>query len=210
MFLMHNMELTKESVFYHNPMGYNGRVSSILPTATDFKRPRGFFKDYTSGNADFMPSKKLDYEMEMGFIMAGSVPVGERLSADKAWDHIFGFVLLNDWSARDILAYEMVPAGPFNGKASAASVSPWVIMPEAIASSSWGRPRNQTEGHVPSYLAHSSLESTVPAIDFNVYIARESRLEENPIDLTSTDILEQAMESRCKFHVLLSSTLFIL
>lgn len=80
----------------------------------------------------FAPSQKLDYEVELGMFVSNVVPYGQRVPASKAKDHIFGFVLLNDWTARDVQFYEMMPLGPFNGKAFATSISPWVVTLEAL------------------------------------------------------------------------------
>lgn len=158
--------------FHHSPMAYNGRTSSIIPSGTNFARPRGVFKDPSTGSVKYAPTQKLDYEMEMGILAAKSVPFGTTLTADEASDHIFGFVLLNDWSARDIQMYESLPVGPFNGKAFATSISPWVIVPEALAPSAT-EPLGQQNDQVPTHIRHSSLSKTIYDISFNVSLARE-------------------------------------
>lgn len=102
------------------PIGYHGRAGAVVVSGTDIKRPHG-----QRGADDFGPSQKLDIELELGFVIGrpsdGPVPV------DRALEHVFGVVLLNDWSARDIQAWEYVPLGPFLGKSFATSISPWVV-----------------------------------------------------------------------------------
>jgi fumarylacetoacetase len=100
-------------------MCYNGRASSIVPSATDIRRPRGVYFD--TGESDglsvsYAPSKKLDFELEVGYLVSRPVPHGTTLAIENAPDYIFGFVLLNDWSARDFQAFEMRPLGPFHSK----------------------------------------------------------------------------------------------
>ncbi|KAJ9661601.1 hypothetical protein H2201_006457 [Coniosporium apollinis] len=160
--------------FHHSPMAYNGRTSSIIPSGTNFTRPWGVFKDPTTSTVEYSPTQKLDYEMEMGILTAKPVPFGTTLTADEASDHIFGFVLLNDWSARDIQMYESLPVGPFNGKAFATSISPWVIVPEALALSAT-KPLDQGKDQVPTHIRHSSLSKTIYDISFNVFLARSGK-----------------------------------
>lgn len=170
---MTNMKFLPGNNFYKSPVAYNGRTSSILPSKTDFPRPSGVYKNPTTGEAEYQPTRKLDYEMEMGIFVSSPHPFGKLLDADKAAaDHIFGFVLLNDWSARDVQMYESIPVGPFNSKSFATSISPWVVVPEALQAAKT-EPLNQTRESVPVHVRHKSLENTSYDILFDVYIARE-------------------------------------
>ena len=114
----------------HIPIGYNGRASSVVVSGTDIRRPWGQLKSADHDTPAFLPSRRFDMELEMGAIvgMASDGP----LTVDEADAAIFGYVLLNDWSARDIQAWEYQPLGPFQAKATATSVSPWIITKAAL------------------------------------------------------------------------------
>jgi fumarylacetoacetase len=116
----------------HMPIGYNGRASTVVVSGTRVRRPRGQLKPPTAEVPSFGPCKRLDFELEIGVVVGQPSPIGEVLSEAQAEDMIFGFVLLNDWSARDIQQWEYVPLGPFQAKAFATSVSPWVVTREAL------------------------------------------------------------------------------
>ncbi len=115
------------------PIGYHGRSSSILVSGTDFKRPQGQTKLPDADVPVFGPSKRLDYELELGFVIGPGNALGEPIGIDDAEDHLFGLVLLNDWSARDVQAWEYQPLGPFLAKNFATTISPWVVTMEALA-----------------------------------------------------------------------------
>jgi fumarylacetoacetase len=116
----------------HMPIGYNGRASTVVVSGTKVRRPRGQLKPPNAEAPSFGPCKRLDFELEMGVVIGQSSPIGEMLSEAQAEEMIFGFVLLNDWSARDIQQWEYVPLGPFQAKAFATSISPWVVTREAL------------------------------------------------------------------------------
>lgn len=116
----------------HLPVGYHGRASSIVVSGTDIIRPKGQTKPADVDSPIFGPSKQLDFELEMGFIVNKHTEMGESISTAEAEDAIFGMVLFNDWSARDIQSWEYVPLGPFLGKNFGSSVSPWVVTLEAL------------------------------------------------------------------------------
>jgi len=116
----------------HIPVGYHGRVSSIVVSGTDIHRPMGQVKTNDMEEPVFQASNRLDFELEMGFIVGKSTQLGERISVENAAEHIFGLVLFNDWSARDIQKWEYVPLGPFLGKSFASSMSPWIVTLEAL------------------------------------------------------------------------------
>ncbi len=114
------------------PIAYNGRASTVVVSGTKVKRPRGQLKPPSADVPSFGPCKRLDFELEMGVVVGQSSPMGGMLTEQQAEDMIFGFVLLNDWSARDIQQWEYVPLGPFLAKAFATSISPWVVTREAL------------------------------------------------------------------------------
>ncbi|ABD54353.1 fumarylacetoacetase [Jannaschia sp. CCS1] len=115
----------------HMPIGYNGRASSVVVSGTDIRRPWGQLKAPDADLPIFAPSKRFDIELELGAIV-GTASDGP-LTVDQAFDNIFGYVLLNDWSARDIQAWEYQPLGPFQAKATATTISPWIVPAEALA-----------------------------------------------------------------------------
>ena len=116
----------------HMPIAYNGRASTVVVSGTKVKRPRGQLKPPNVELPSFAPCKRLDFELEMGVVIGQPSPMGGMLSEQQAEEMIFGFVLLNDWSARDIQQWEYVPLGPFLAKAFATSISPWVVTREAL------------------------------------------------------------------------------
>ncbi|MEF2094789.1 fumarylacetoacetase [Bacillus sp. CFBP9009] len=116
----------------HLPIGYHGRASSIVPSGTQVRRPSGQRKPKDADYPVFGPSIQLDFELEMGWFIGPSNPLGEPIPVIQAEDHVFGLVLVNDWSARDIQAWEYQPLGPFLSKNFATSISPWVVPLEAL------------------------------------------------------------------------------
>lgn len=115
------------------PIAYHGRSSSIVISGTAISRPNGQTKSADLDVPVFSSSKRLDYELELGFYVGHGNPLGEPVSIDRAEEHIFGVSLLNDWSARDIQAWEYQPLGPFLAKNFATTVSPWIVTMEALA-----------------------------------------------------------------------------
>ena len=114
------------------PVGYNGRASSVVVSGTDLVRPSGQIKLPNEERPVFSACRKLDFELETGFIVGKATALGEPIAIEEAENHIFGMVLLNDWSARDIQQWEYVPLGPFNAKTFGTSISPWVVTLEAL------------------------------------------------------------------------------
>ena len=114
------------------PIGYHGRGSSIVVSGTPVTRPKGQLKPADVQVPTFGPSRRLDYEAELGFVVGPGNPLGKSVPIGSAIEHIFGVVLLNDWSARDIQAWEYVPLGPFLAKSFATTVSPWLVTLEAL------------------------------------------------------------------------------
>lgn len=116
----------------HIPVGYHGRASSIVASGVDIHRPKGQTKAPDADKPSFGPSKRLDFELEMAFITCKENGLGNSIPTGKAEDYIFGFVLFNDWSARDIQVWEYVPLGPFLAKNFASSISPWIVTMDAL------------------------------------------------------------------------------
>ncbi|XP_016520271.1 fumarylacetoacetase isoform X2 [Poecilia formosa] len=114
------------------PVGYHGRASSLVVSGTPIRRPCGQMRPDQTKPPIFGPSKQLDIELEMAFFVGGESQLGEPIPINKAHEHIFGMVLMNDWSARDIQAWEYVPLGPFLGKNFGTTISPWVVPMEAL------------------------------------------------------------------------------
>lgn len=116
----------------HLPVGYHGRASSIILSGTDIYRPKGQLLPEGAAQPVFQPTAKLDFELEMAFIVGKENPLGTTISTAQAEEYIFGMVLFNDWSARDLQKWEYVPLGPFLAKSFASSISPWVVPLEAL------------------------------------------------------------------------------
>jgi fumarylacetoacetase len=114
------------------PVAYHGRASSVVVSGTDVRRPSGQTRAPDAASPTFGPTKSLDYELEMAFFIGPGNSLGKPIPIDCAADHIFGLVLMNDWSARDIQAWEYQPLGPFLAKNFATSISPWVVTLEAL------------------------------------------------------------------------------
>ncbi len=115
------------------PIGYNGRASTVVVSGTGIRRPWGQVKPSGVDLPTFMPSRRLDIELELGAVVGTPSEMGVPVSVSEAAEMIFGYVLLNDWSARDIQAWEYQPLGPFQAKAFATSISPWVVTTAALA-----------------------------------------------------------------------------
>lgn len=139
----------------HLPVGYHGRASSIVVSGTPIRRPKGQTKTDDMPMPVFGASKALDIELEMAFIVGKETNMGESVSTQAAEDYIFGMVLFNDWSARDIQRWEYVPLGPFLGKNFGSSVSPWIVPLEALKNFRVEAPKKDTE--ILPYLQQSGL-----------------------------------------------------
>ncbi|QHK18554.1 fumarylacetoacetase [Pseudarthrobacter psychrotolerans] len=126
----------------HLPVGYHGRSGTIGVSGMPIRRPKGL-RPEPGGSPSFGPSRRLDIEAELGFVLGGAAPEGEIALVD-APDHLFGVVILNDWSARDIQNYEYVPLGPYLGKSFASSISPWVVPVDALKAGRVSAPNRDT------------------------------------------------------------------
>ena len=129
----------------HIPVGYHGRASSIIVSGQSIHRPKGQTMPNGAEIPVFGPTKRLDFELEMGFICGKDTQLGESVSTKDAEEYIFGLVLFNDWSARDIQKWEYVPLGPFLAKNFASSISPWVVTLEALEPFRTNGPKQEPE-----------------------------------------------------------------
>ncbi|WP_417210402.1 fumarylacetoacetase [Antarctobacter sp.] len=129
----------------HIPIGYNGRASTVVVTGTDFNRPMGQLKGPQDDAPSLGASRRLDIELEMGAVVGIPSAMGEQISVDEADDMIFGYVLLNDWSARDIQAWEYQPLGPFQSKAFATTIGCWVVTKMALDPFRCDAPKREKE-----------------------------------------------------------------
>ncbi|MDB5071020.1 MAG: fumarylacetoacetase [Candidatus Eremiobacteraeota bacterium] len=118
--------------YRHIPIGYHGRSGTVVVSGTPVRRPHGQRKAPDAALPEFAPSTMLDVELEMGWVAGGASSHGEPVPANAVRDHVFGYVLLNDWSARDIQAWEYQPLGPFLAKSFATSISPWIVTLDAL------------------------------------------------------------------------------
>ena len=158
----------------HLPIGYHGRSASIVVSGTDIVRPSGQRKGPLDEAPVFGPSTRLDIEAELGFVVGTGTPMGEPLPVERAEDHIFGVVLFNDWSARDIQAWEYVPLGPNLGKSFASTISPWVVPLLALDAA-----RVDTPVQEPAVLPYLALERP-RGLDIDLEVAWNGHVVSRP------------------------------
>ncbi|KAJ5281519.1 hypothetical protein N7478_006891 [Penicillium angulare] len=166
------------------PSVYNGRTSSLTVEST-LTRPHGVFKAET-GEYSFMPTKKLDMELEMGVFISKSLKPGKILNIKDAKEHIFGFVILNDWSARDIQGFEMAPLGPFHSKGFGTSISPWIVTMDALDSVKSSVMVQQD--HAP--LPHLTWKGDVQDATFDINLSAGVIRNGKSYELTDTNLNE--------------------
>lgn len=163
------------------PIGYHGRASSIVVSGTDVRRPHGQNRSDAEKPPVFIPCKNLDYEMELGFFVGKGNEMGEPIDIANAEEHIFGVCLVNDWSARDIQAWEYQPLGPFLSKSFATTISPYVVTMEALAP--FRTPAFERDADDPQPLEYLNDEQNQKfgGLDINleVYIQTEKMRQEN-------------------------------
>ena len=147
------------------PVGYNGRASTVIVSGTDVIRPSGQLKPNPDERPIFSPCKRLDFELETAFVVGRGNDIGQPIAVDAAADHIFGMVLLNDWSARDIQKWEYVPLGPFNAKTFASEVSPWIVTMDALAPFKTACPTQE-----PKPLAYLNEKDSNNSFDINLSV----------------------------------------
>lgn len=142
------------------PIGYHGRASSIAVSGQSFPRPQGQIKPPTADEPSFGPAKRMDYEVEVGIFVGTGNALGSSVPMAQAEQHIFGLCLLNDWSARDIQAWEYQPLGPFLAKNFASTISPWVVTLEALAPYRCGWSRDAADPQPLPYLQAAGLQES--------------------------------------------------
>ena len=147
------------------PVGYNGRASTVIVSGTDVIRPSGQLKPNADERPIFSPCKRLDFELETAFVVGRGNDISHPIAVDAAADHIFGMVLLNDWSARDIQKWEYVPLGPFNAKTFASEVSPWIVTMDALAPFKTACPTQE-----PKPLAYLNEKDSNNSFDINLSV----------------------------------------
>jgi fumarylacetoacetase len=179
----------------HLPVGYHGRASSICVSGHSFHRPKGQQKPADAELPVFGPSKLLDIELETAFIIGKQTKMGESVSTDKADEYIFGMVLFNDWSARDIQTWEYIPLGPFLSKNFASTISPWIVTLEALEPF---RTKGYTqEPKVLPYLEYKGDRNL--DIKLEIYLTPENG-EENKIATSNYKYMYWTMEQQLAHH----------
>lgn len=179
------------------PVGYHGRASSVVLSETNIIRPRGqvIVKDLPP---EFAATRQLDFELEMGFFVGKENALGEPINVENAREHIFGMVLLNDWSARDIQAWEYQPLGPFLAKNFATSISPWVVTMDALDSFRVPTPKQD-----PTPLPYLRLDSpTGIDIHLEVFLQSETMTEPQLISRSNMKYLYWSMEQMLAHHTI--------
>lgn len=160
------------------PIGYHGRSSSIDVSGQEFKRPCGQTKAPDAAEPSFGPCKRLDYELEVGIYIGKGNDLGEPIALDDSDQHVFGFCLFNDWSARDIQAWEYQPLGPFLAKNFASTVSPWIVTNEALAPYRAEFTRDAADPQPMAYLS-SEQNSAEGALDIKLEVLLQTEAMRN-------------------------------
>jgi fumarylacetoacetase len=157
------------------PIGYHGRTSSIGVSGQQFRRPRGQVKGPNDATPQFVPCRRLDYELELGAFVGPGNELGEPIPIAQAEDHLFGLVLLNDWSARDVQAWEYQPLGPFLAKNFATTISPWIVTMEALEPfrQPWTRPEGDPQP-LPYLDSTDNRERGAVNIELSVWLQTET------------------------------------
>ena len=165
------------------PIGYHGRSSSIVVSGTPVKRPSGQLKD--DGDPVVAKTKRLDYEMELGFVIGAGNAMGESIAAEDALEHVFGFCLVNDWSARDVQTWEYQPLGPFLAKNFATSISPWIVTVDALEPYRTKAPERAEGDPRPLPYLHDDV-----AFDINVEVWLRTKSMSEPVRLSRGNFRE--------------------
>lgn len=180
----------------HLPVGYHGRASSVVLSGTDVRRPQGQMKPPNAEAPLFGPCRQLDFELEMGWFIGPGNVMGEQISVENAEEHIFGLVLVNDWSARDIQAWEYQPLGPFLGKNFATSISPWVVPLEALEPFRTAGPK---QDHEPLPYLRTTGERAFD-INLEVYLQGEGMDKRHRISTSNFRYLYWNMPQQIAHH----------
>lgn len=165
----------------HLPVAYHGRASSIVISGTDIVHPKGQIKTTDKEYPEFSESKEIDFELEVGFFIGKSSKLGKPIPIDKTSEHIFGMVLVNDWSARDIQRWEYVPLGPFLAKNFATSISPWVVTLDALEPF-----KTQGVKQNPAPLPYLNSDGN-PTYDINLEVYIKTEKLQQPFLITKTN-----------------------
>ncbi|MDD9951364.1 MAG: fumarylacetoacetase [Zetaproteobacteria bacterium] len=169
----------------HLPVGYHGRASSIVISHTPIRRPRGQVIPPGAKAPQLCASQRLDFELELGCVIGGQSKLGQPITIEEAPQHIFGVVLVNDWSARDIQKWEYQPLGPFVSKSFATSISPWVVTMEALESFRCPGP---TQEPMPlDYLRTPSTEQAQSHLDLSLSVSLQSQHMQQPQEIVSVN-----------------------
>jgi fumarylacetoacetase len=163
------------------PVGYHGRASSVVVSGTPVRRPRGQTKVSEQAPPSLNATRMLDFELEVGAVIGTGNALGEPIAIDRAMDHIFGFVLLNDWSARDIQRWEYQPLGPFLSKSFATTISPWVVTADALAPFRVAQPPQE-----PAPLAYLAAKEP-HTLDIRLQVALATEKQSTPHKLTDSN-----------------------
>ena len=179
----------------HIPVGYHGRSSSIIVSGQSIHRPKGQVMLADAKTPIFQPSSRLDFELEMGFIIGKNTQLGESVKTDNAENYIFGKVLFNDWSARDIQKWEYVPLGPFLAKNFASSMSPWIVTIEALEPFRVQGPKQDPQ--VLPYLQYNGLKN----YDINLEVSiQPQESEENIVSKSNFKYMYWNMAQQVAHH----------
>ena len=182
----------------HLPVGYHGRASSVVVSGTDFHRPCGQVMPPDASAPKFAPCSRLDYELEMAFFIGKGSELGKAVPVSEAENHIFGLVLMNDWSARDIQKWEYQPLGPFVSKSFATSISPWVVPLAALKPFAVKGPEQDPQPL--DYLQHPSDLLPHYQIDLEVYLKPQELASKQRISRASAGNLYWSMAQQLAHH----------
>lgn len=182
----------------HLPVGYNGRASSVVVSGTEIRRPMGQVKAPTDEVPRYAACAKLDFELEMAFIVGAESALGQSITIEHAHDFMFGMVLLNDWSARDIQQWEYVPLGPFNAKTFATSISPWVVTMDALEPFFVEGPKQEPQPL--SYLQQSGAQGVDIALE--VSLQPQAASQATTISRTNFKTMYWSMAQQLAHHTI--------
>jgi fumarylacetoacetase len=178
------------------PIGYNGRASSVVVSGTPVRRPNGQLKLPDQERPVFGACRKLDIELETGFVIGAGNAMGDAIACEDAEAHIFGMVLLNDWSARDIQQWEYVPLGPFNAKTFATTISPWIVTLDALEPFRVAQPAQ--EPRPLAYLHHAGEHAF--DIELEVSLRPQTAAEPTTISRTNFRYMYWTMAQQLAHH----------
>ena len=181
------------------PVGYNGRASSVIVSGTPVVRPSGQIKLPNQARPVFSACRKLDFELETGFIIGQANALGEPIDIKNAWEHIFGMVLFNDWSARDLQQWEYVPLGPFNAKTFASSISPWIVTMQALEPFKTSSPVQEPQ---PLAYLREDHHSNSYDINLSVEIKTEHAQQAELISQTNFKYMYWSMAQQLTHHTI--------